>query len=67
MPHDLTDGELAGYIKRRLADMGDWAEEPGFIAESIAHYRDLWAMLFSVDHDLDSVDPDDPRFANPSS
>jgi hypothetical protein len=30
----------------------------------IVDHRDLWVMLFRVDHDLDALKLDDPRFAN---
>ena len=55
MPYEPTDAELTGYIRRRLAEVGDWAEESDLVAESIAHYRDLWLMLFSVDCAFDPI------------
>ena len=66
MAYDPTDGELTEYIARRLGHIGGRAIEPHFIAEVIAENRDLWVMLFRIDHDLDALDLDELRFANPS-
>jgi hypothetical protein len=53
------------YIAGRLAPTWpDYAAGPDFIAELIVDHRDLWVMLFRVDHDLDALKLDDPRFAN---
>ena len=65
MPHAPIDSELAAYIAPRLAHMGNYAAEPGFIAQLIEQHRDLWVMLFRVDHDLDALELDGPRSANP--
>ena len=40
MPHEPNDAELAAYIGRRLSEFDDWADDD-FIADSIAHHRDL--------------------------
>jgi hypothetical protein len=63
--HEPTDPELAEYIARRLVALGQTAE-PEFVAELIAHNRDIWVLLFRVDYDLDGLDLDNPPFAKPS-
>ena len=64
MPREPTDSELGAYIAGRLAPTWpEYAVQPDFLAELIAHNRDVWVMLYQVDHDLDAL-LDDPRFAN---
>lgn len=64
MPGEPTDSELGAYIAGRLAPTWpEYAVEPDFLAEVIADHRDVWVMLFRVDHDLDALELDDPRFA----
>lgn len=66
MAYEPTDRELADYIAGRLGRVDDRAIEPEFIAELIAEARDIWVLLFQIDHDPNGIDLDDPRFANPS-
>lgn len=61
MPYEPSDAELAAYISKRLAHLGDHASEPDFIADLIAHYRRYWTMLFQIDHDPDGIELDSFR------
>lgn len=64
MAYEPTDRELEEYIAQRLGHIDDHDVDPQFIAEVIAESRDLWVLLFQVDHDPDSIDLNDPRFTN---
>jgi hypothetical protein len=60
---DPTDGELAAYVARRL---GDYPADSDFVTEVIADNRDLWAMLYRIDHDLESLRLDELHDSDPS-